>query len=94
MSEAGEALWGMLVALCCWAGGGDATVQVGGVATQAIKIEDTIACWGLNSYGQATPSGSFRSVAPEACTTAGSGVTDTVACWGKNADGEATLLTT
>jgi hypothetical protein len=66
-------------------------VDGGGGHTCAIKIDDTIACWGLNNYGQATPpSGSFRSISAGSLHSCGVRSDGTVACWGKNADGEAT----
>jgi alpha-tubulin suppressor-like RCC1 family protein len=67
MSQAGRnVVRAMLVALVLLAAGpasADAAVQVaaGGGHTCAIKIDHTIACWGLDNHGQATPpTGSFR----------------------------------
>jgi hypothetical protein len=97
MSQAGRnVVRAMLVALVLLAAGpasADATVQVagGGGHTCAIKIDDTIACWGLNNHGQATPpSGSFRSISAGSLHSCGVRSDGTVACWGKNDDGEAT----
>jgi hypothetical protein len=97
MSQVGRnVVRAMLVALVLLAAGpasADAAVQVaaGGGHTCAIKIDQTIACWGSNSHGQAAPpSGAFSSISAGGRHSCGVRSDGTVACWGNNADGEAT----
>ena len=51
----------------------------------------SVACWGYNNYGEATPpTGSFVSVSAGRGHTCGVRSNGSVACWGSNANGEAT----
>jgi Regulator of chromosome condensation (RCC1) repeat/Collagen triple helix repeat (20 copies) len=71
----------------------EALVQVsaGGGHSCAIKVDATIACWGSNSDGQATPpAGTFSAVDAGGLHTCAVRTDATVACWGKNDDGEST----
>ena len=71
----------------------EALVQVsaGGGHSCAIKVDATIACWGSNSDGQATPpAGTFSAVDAGGLHTCAIRTDATVACWGKNDDGEST----
>ena len=83
----------MLVVGLVLVGAAPASVKVaaGGGHTCAIKIDNTIVCWGSNSHGQATPpSGTFSSVSAGGLHSCAVRSDSTVACWGKNDDGEAT----
>ena len=97
MSKAGRTVGGAtLVALVLLVAGpasAGAAVQVtaGGGHTCAIKIDNSVVCWGLNSHGQATaPPGSFRSISAGGLHSCGVRSDSSVTCWGKNDDGEAT----
>ena len=75
------------------AAGAQALVQVsaGGGHSCAIKVDATLACWGSNSDGQATPpSGAFSAVDAGGLHTCAIRTDATLACWGKNDDGEST----
>jgi hypothetical protein len=66
-------------------------VASGGAHTCALKLDDTIVCWGLNNHGQAAPpAGAFSAVSAGTLHTCAIRADDTIACWGKNADGEST----
>ena len=63
----------------------------GGCHTCGVKTDQSVACWGCNDYGQATPpAGNFSSVSAGAYHTCGVKTDQTVACWGHNVDGAAT----
>jgi hypothetical protein len=65
-------------------------VTAGNVHTCAIRIDGTLACWGWNEFGQATPpAGTFTAVSAgdhHACAIRTDG---TLACWGGNWNGQA-----
>jgi hypothetical protein len=85
------ALSAALVATAPAGAGTRVQVSAGGGHTCAIKIDDTLVCWGLNDNGQATPpSGTFTSVSAGAGHTCAISTAGTVACWGLNDDGQAT----
>ena len=66
-------------------------VSAGGGHSCAIKVDATLACWGSNSDGQATPpGGTFSAVDAGGLHTCAIRTDATVACWGKNDDGEST----
>ncbi|HVH42453.1 MAG TPA: RCC1 domain-containing protein, partial [Labilithrix sp.] len=59
--------------------------------TCGVKTDGTVACWGSNTYGKATPpAGTFRSVSAGFDHTCGVKTDGSVACWGDNGLGEAT----
>jgi alpha-tubulin suppressor-like RCC1 family protein len=59
--------------------------------TCGVKGDGTLACWGYNFYGQATPpSGSFSQVGTGDRHTCGLKIDGTLACWGYNGDMRAT----
>lgn len=56
-----------------------------------VETDGTIACWGSNDYGQATPpAGTFFSASAGFNHTCGVRTDGTVACWGNNDYGQAT----
>jgi len=66
-------------------------VSAGGFHTCGLKPDGSVACWGLNNAGQATPPAgtSFTQVSAGYAHTCGLKTDGTVACWGFNAHGEA-----
>ena len=65
-------------------------VAAGGYHNCAVRGDDTVECWGLNSDGQAdAPGGSFRSVAAGNRHSCGLRTDRAVVCWGLNGDGQA-----
>ena len=76
------------------AAAGRRTLSVGGGYTCAIGSSDALSCWGLNSWGQASPpGGSFIDISaskewgansPQTCGLRSSGQ---ATCWGGNFDG-------
>ena len=65
-------------------------VTAGGYHTCGLKTDNTIACWGRNSEGQAdAPSGTFKAVTAGAFYTCGLKTDNTITCWGHNGDGQA-----
>ena len=75
-------------------------MSAGGSDTCGLKTDGTVACWGDNYYGQATPpAGAFTQVSVGGAGGAGPAGTShscglktdrTVACWGDNFYGQAT----
>ena len=56
-----------------------------------IRTDDTVACWGSNSHGEATPpSGTFKAISGGFDHTCAIRTNDTVACWGDNYNGQST----
>jgi alpha-tubulin suppressor-like RCC1 family protein len=56
-----------------------------------VKTDGTVACWGDNGKGEATPpAGTFRQVSAGFQYTCGITTAGTVQCWGDNTDGKAT----
>jgi alpha-tubulin suppressor-like RCC1 family protein len=56
-----------------------------------VRTDGTVACWGDDSVGQATPpAGAFVSVTSGPDHNCGMRANGTVACWGANGIGEAT----
>jgi len=71
--------------------GASVKVSAGGGHTCAIKIDQTIACWGSNSNGQATaPPGTFSAIDAGGLHTCAIRTDASALCWGKNDDGEST----
>ena len=67
------------------------TVSGGEVYTCGLRTDGTLACWGVNSYGQATPpAGTFSQVSAGGAHTCGIQTGGTLACWGRNNYGQAT----
>ena len=59
--------------------------------TCGVKTDSTLACWGDNSQGQASPpTGTFTQVSAGLQHTCGIRTDGTVACWGDNSQGQAT----
>ena len=59
--------------------------------TCGVKTDGTVACWGDNTYGQATPpAGTFTAVSAGRFHTCGVKTDATVACWGRNGNGQST----
>src|SRR6266581_308411 len=66
-------------------------VSAGGYHSCALRTDGTVACWGLNRYGQATaPAGVFTQLSAGGSHTCGLKSDGTVACWGDNSSGQAT----
>jgi alpha-tubulin suppressor-like RCC1 family protein len=64
-------------------------VSAGGFHTCGLKKDGTVACWGRNDYGQATPpSGTFTQVSAGGLHTCGVRTDGTLACWGWNIYGQ------
>ena len=58
-------------------------VAVGDGHTCAIRLDETIACWGNNRFGQSdAPRGSFRAVATGSRHSCGLRSDSTITCWG------------
>ena len=75
-------------------GGRDAdfvSVSAGGFHTCGVRRDGSVACWGRNEFGQATPpAGEFASVSAGWSHTCGVKQDGTVACWGYDKYGQAT----
>jgi hypothetical protein len=57
----------------------------------AVRTDGTLACWGWNDDGQATPpAGTFSQVSAGPAGTPAGAHRQTLACWGWNDDGQAT----
>ena len=64
-----------------------ASVSAGYWHTCGVRTDGAVACWGNDSFGQATPpAGEFASVSAEDWHTCGVMRDGTVACWGSNSD--------
>src|SRR5207253_2635523 len=58
--------------------------------TCGVKTDGTLACWGDNGFGQASPpSGSFTAITAGSDHTCGVKNDGTLACWGDNGKGQA-----
>jgi alpha-tubulin suppressor-like RCC1 family protein len=67
------------------------SVDAGIVHACGLNTDGTLACWGDNSRGQATPpAGPFAAVSAGGIHTCGMKTDGTVACWGSNSGGQAT----
>jgi len=63
-------------------------VSAGGGHTCAVKLDQTLVCWGLNNDGQATPpAGTFSAVSAGSLHTCAIRTDATVACWGHDDEG-------
>ena len=66
-------------------------VSAGDEHTCAVKTDGTVACWGDDFYGQATPpAGTFSQVSSGEFHTCGVRTDGTAACWGNDDAGRAT----
>jgi murein DD-endopeptidase MepM/ murein hydrolase activator NlpD len=66
-------------------------VSAGWEHTCGVRTDGTLACWGDNTYGQATPpAGTFTQVSAGGTDTCGVRTGGTLACWGNNDYGQAT----
>ena len=66
-------------------------VSAGEWHTCGVKTNGTLACWGRNVEGQATPpDGTFTQVSAGGWHTCGLRTDGTLACWGRNVEGQAT----
>ena len=64
-------------------------VTAGGWHTCALRNDNTLACWGDNSFGQAhAPDGTHTAVAAGWAHTCALRTDDTIACWGDNTHGQ------
>ena len=69
----------------------DALVSAGGAHNCGMRANGTVACWGLNNFGQSTPpAGTFTQVKVGSWHNCGVRANGTVACWGKNDFGQST----
>ena len=69
----------------------EASISAGWGHTCGLKQDGTVACWGINSSGEATPpAGQFASVSTGGFHNCGLKQDSTVACWGQNGHGQAT----
>ena len=62
-----------------------ASVSAGGRHNCGVRVDGSVACWGNNEYGQATPpEGEFASVSAQGARTCGVRVDGygSLACWG------------
>jgi hypothetical protein len=70
------------------------TVSAGPGHTCGLKTDGSVACWGLDNYGQSTPpahsAGAFAQVSAGGYHTCGLKTDGSVACWGDNGDGQST----
>ena len=58
-------------------------MSAGDAFTCGVKIDGTIACWGQNTWGEATPpAGTFTSVSAGEAHACGVRIDGTIACWG------------
>ena len=65
-------------------------MSAGRYHTCGVKTDGTVACWGRNDLGQATPpGGTFTQVSAGGYHTCGVKTDGTVACWGDNFSGQA-----
>ena len=72
------------------AGSGLPIVSAGNGHTCEVSIDGTVACWGMNDHGQASPpTGLFQSVSAGGWHTCGLRANGTIACWGSNDYGQA-----
>ena len=63
-------------------------MSAGGDHTCEVRSDDSVACWGSDTAGQATPpAGSFVSVSAGWDHTCGVRSDGSVACWGRQARG-------
>ena len=64
-------------------------ISAGGGHTCGVRDSGTVACWGLNDYGESTPpAGKFISVSAGVDHSCGVRDTGTVACWGWDGSGQ------
>ena len=65
-------------------------VSAGDGHSCAVRIDDTITCWGWNNLGQTdAPSGTFKTVSAGGGHSCAFRTDDTITCWGNNASGQA-----
>src|SRR5216110_2457788 len=68
-----------------------AQVSAGADYSCALRTDGTVACWGDNYFGQATPpADAFTQVSAGGSHTCGLKTDGTLACWGNNYSGQAT----
>ena len=68
-----------------------ASVSAGDYFACGLKTDGSIACWGENASGQATPpTGTFMYLSVGAASACGVRTDGTLACWGDNSLGKAT----
>jgi len=68
-----------------------AEVSAGDSHTCALRTDGTVACWGDNEYGQATPpAGALPAVSSGRYHSCGLKPDGAIACWGNNKSGQAT----
>jgi chitinase len=66
-------------------------VSAGSAHACALRTDRTVACWGDDTEGEASPpGGTFAAVSAGTNNTCGLKTDRTVACWGRNLEGEST----
>ena len=69
---------------------GAAAVSAGGNHSCGLRTDGTVACWGSNDIGQASPpSGTFSAVSAGGAHSCGVKTDGTLACWGDDGNGQA-----
>jgi len=68
-----------------------ASIDAGDYHNCGVQTDGTLACWGYNEFGQATPpAGTFTAVSAGGSHSCGLKTNGTLACWGLNTSGQAT----
>ena len=74
-----------------WIGVKWASVSAGEAHNCGVRVDGSVACWGYDHFGQATPpDGEFASVSAGTSYTCGVKRDGSVACWGDNIQGQST----
>src|SRR5436853_195937 len=69
---------------------GPGVIGAGDYHSCGVRTDATLACWGLNADGEASPpAGTFLAVSAGGFHSCGLRANGTLACWGQNGNGEA-----